>query len=147
MGNNSIPIEVANSDVEKKSSARITPLGHYMEMHEALPDAADGRPLWEGFWVTHRSHSQGVVGEVANCQVCTVLMGTAPGFPAWTGREMNNGIWIGKNKDFHFKRDLLFLSQSQLKYPEPFYSDKNNEINFQKKMRERERDGSWGNRL
>lgn len=41
MGNNSIPIEVANSDVEKKSSAKITPLGHYMEMREALPDAAD----------------------------------------------------------------------------------------------------------
>lgn len=67
-------------------------------------------------------------------------MGTAPGSPAWPGREMSNGIWIGKNKDFHFKRDLLFLSQSQLKYPElgPFYSDKNNEINFQQKMREEE---------
>ena len=69
-------------------------------------------------------------------------MGAASGFAALPGRGMRNVIWIGKNHDFHFKRDLLFLNQSQLKCPEPgpFYSDKNNEINFQEKMRKGERE-------
>ena len=121
MGNNSIPIEVANSDVEKKSSAKITPLGHYMEMREALPDAADWRPLWEGFWVTHRSHSQGIVGEVANCQTsqrCVPSWWVQPlAFLPGLGGKWIMGFELAKTRIFTLKG--IFYSWAKANWNTP----------------------------